>query len=52
MFNENSAIVHSWVRIINSPNSAFIRDSIPDINNLREVVISILDRYVAPIHAT
>ena len=41
MFDRNSGLVQIWVKLIR--NSQYTIDMIPDISNLREVVIEILN---------
>ena len=40
MFNENSGLVKIWVRLLTSNNSSYTIDNIPDISNLKEIVLS------------
>lgn len=42
MFNENSAIVKTWVRLVK--NGTYTKDEVPRISNLYEVVNEILIR--------
>jgi len=42
IFTEDSTVVQSWVRLIT--NEMYTREQIPNIGNLQEVVIQILDR--------
>lgn len=44
MFNENSAMVKSWVRLIQG--GAYNREDVPKLSNLQEVVYKILDQEV------
>lgn len=41
MFNENSGLVRVWVSEINKGNQSI--ENIPNISNLKEVVLSLLD---------
>lgn len=41
MFNEHSGLVKTWVSLIQK--GIYTTDSIPNIGNLREVVISVLE---------
>lgn len=41
MFNENSGLVQVWLRLIK--NKGYKIDQIPNISNLREVVLQILN---------
>jgi len=41
MFNENSGVVRTWVRLILS--GAKTINDIPNLSNLREVVISVVN---------
>lgn len=41
MFNKESQLVKSWVRLVNS--GTYSRDKVPKLSNLQEVVWSILD---------
>lgn len=42
MFNENSGLVRVWVRLLSKENSRYTSKDIPNISNLREVVLSLL----------
>ena len=42
MFNENSGLVKVWVRLLSQENSRYTTKDIPNISNLREVVLSLL----------
>lgn len=42
VFTEESTIVKTWVRLVN--NGEYTRDKIPNLGNLRVVVIGILDK--------
>lgn len=42
MFNENSQLVQSWVRLVKS--GTYARSQVPKLSNLQEIVWSILDR--------
>lgn len=41
MFNKNSQLVKTWVRLVRS--GAYARDQVPKLSNLQEVVWSVLD---------
>lgn len=41
MFNENSIVVQTWVRAVR--NGTKTLEDVPDLSNLREVVISIIE---------
>lgn len=41
MFNKNSGLVQIWVRLIE--NNQYTIEQIPNISNLREIVIDILE---------
>jgi len=41
MFNEKSAMVRTWVRLIQI--GAYTLDQVPALSNLREVVTAVLD---------
>lgn len=42
MFNENSGLVQVWLRLIKNKNYSI--SQVPNISNLREVVLSILGK--------
>lgn len=42
MFNENSQLVKTWVRLVRE--GIYPREQIPNLSNLRKVVGDILDR--------
>lgn len=42
MFNENSGLVKLWLDALKKPDSIYTLDNVPNISNLREVVISLL----------
>ena len=42
MFNKNSGLVKIWVRLLSQENSQYTQKDIPNISNLREVVLSLL----------
>ncbi len=44
MFNKDSGLVLTWVRLVQ--NGTYSKELIPNIGNLREVVISVLDESV------
>lgn len=41
MFTENSGLVKTWVSLVKQ--GVYTREQIPNLSNLREVVISVLD---------
>lgn len=41
MFNENSGLVKTWVNLVKK--GAYTVEQIPNLSNLREVVISVLE---------
>ena len=41
MFNENSGLVQVWVRLIKQ--GIYMINNVPDLSNLREVVLNILN---------
>ena len=41
MFTENSALVLIWVR--NVKNGNYTREQVPNLANLREIVLAVLD---------
>lgn len=43
MFNKNSGLVKIWVRLLTSKNSLYTIDDIPNISNLKEVVLSLIE---------
>ena len=43
MFDENSGLVKTWVNLIQQ--GVYPVEQIPNLSNLREVVLSILDEY-------
>lgn len=50
MFNEKSGLVQVWVKLISDENGRYSKDDIPNLSNLREVVIMILDKSIKPKH--
>lgn len=38
MFNKNSPLVKTWVRLLSSQNPVYTFEDVPDIGNLREIV--------------
>lgn len=42
MFNENSGLVRVWLRLLSQENSRYTPKDVPNISNLREVVLSLL----------
>lgn len=43
MFNTNSAVVQAWVRQINNPEASVTYEDVPDLDNLRDVVATVLE---------
>ena len=43
MVNKNSGLVKIWVRLLTSENSLYTVDDIPNISNLKEVVLSLIE---------
>lgn len=41
MFNENSILVQTWVRLVQ--DGPYTREQVPRLSNLRDVVYKILD---------
>ena len=41
MFNRNSGLVKTWLRLIKSGSKT--REQVPNLSNLREIVFAILD---------
>jgi hypothetical protein len=41
MFNENSGLVKTWVNLVRQ--GAYTVDQVPNLSNLREVVVSVLE---------
>jgi len=44
MFNENSGLVQVWLRLIKNNN--YTIDQVPNISNLKEIVIKILEGWL------
>lgn len=42
MFNENSALVQSWVRLVKA--GTYQREQVPALSNLQEMVNAVLDK--------
>lgn len=42
MFNRESGMVKTWVRLIKDENSEYTVDNVPNISNLRAVVAEVL----------
>lgn len=42
MFNESSVLVQTWVRLVES--GTYTREQVPNLSNLKTVVLEILDR--------
>lgn len=43
MFDENSGLVKTWVRLIRKKDSKYIMDNVPDIGSLREAVEQVIN---------
>lgn len=43
MFNKDSGLVKIWVRLLNSKDSLYTIDNVPNISNLKEVVLSLIN---------
>lgn len=43
MFNKDSGLVKIWVRLLSSKDSIYTIDSVPNISNLKEVVLSLIN---------
>lgn len=44
MFNKNSQLVKTWVRLVSE--GRYTRDQVPNLSNLREIVMEVLDEPV------
>lgn len=44
MFNESSGLVKIWIRLLNDKNSQYTTENIPNISNLREVILKELEK--------
>jgi hypothetical protein len=44
MFDENSGLVKIWVRLLSHSNGKYTIDNVPNIENLREVVESVMNK--------
>lgn len=44
MFNKNSQLVKTWVRLVSE--GSYTREQVPNLSNLREVVLEVLDESV------
>ena len=42
MFNKDSGLVKIWVRLLTSENSHYTIYDIPDIDNLKNIVLSLI----------
>ena len=42
MFNEDSGLVKIWVRLLTSENNSYTIYDIPDIDNLKNIVLSLI----------
>lgn len=42
MFNENSALVRSWARLVKA--GTYQREQVPSLSNLQEMVYAVLDQ--------
>lgn len=43
MFNKDSGLVKVWVRLLNSKDSMYTIDNVPNIGNLKEIVLSLIE---------
>lgn len=43
MFNKDSGLVKIWVRLLSSKDSLYTIDNVPNISNLKEVVLSLIN---------
>ena len=44
MFNESSGLVKIWIRLLNDKNSQYTTENIPNISNLRKVILKELEK--------
>lgn len=44
MFNKDSGLVKIWVRLLSSKDSLYTIDNVPNISNLKEVVLSLINK--------
>lgn len=44
MFNENSQLVKTWVRLVKA--GTYTREQVPNLSNLKKVVGTVLDKEV------
>lgn len=44
MFDENSGLVKIWIRLLNDKNSQYTIENVPNISNLREIVLKELEK--------
>ena len=42
MFNENSALVKIWIRLIQNEDNNYTIKSVPNISNLKEIITKLL----------
>ena len=43
MFNKDSGLVKIWVRLLSSKDSLYTIDNVPNISNLKDVVLSLIN---------
>ena len=43
MFNKDSGLVKIWVRLLTSENNLYTIDDIPNISNLKEIILSLIE---------
>lgn len=43
MFNKDSGLVKIWVRLLSSKDSLYTIDNVPNISNLKEIVLSLIN---------
>ena len=43
MFNKDSGLVKIWIRLLSSKDSLYTIDNVPNISNLKEVVLSLIN---------
>jgi len=44
MFNSESGLVKIWINLIKNKNNKYSKEDIPKLDNLREVVLLILEK--------
>lgn len=43
MFDENSGLVQIWVRLLSCEDGKYSTDDVPNIDNLKDVVLSLMN---------